>query len=212
MKKPELIGAILLLSLSLTAFAQTPAMENTSVGAFRFQAETGLQIYQQTDTARPLPPKGLEELYRWMEMTTDIGDTHFLSMPNGRVLAMIRQTATGSAMTAQGLCELWPELAKELSRTAAYFYTDSACADVIQWKGHEWMNAHTYLVLDGNTMLSVALDGYANCENGIMNEIWIATPADQTYLYDKIASAELAADKATAESWLNNLRLGEENE
>jgi len=211
-------GAVLLVLLlcgilvSAAAQAETTASESAArhyLEWLRHTAGEGMRFYLPGDEEKPLPPQGLEPMYRWMEMDGGADEAVLIAMPAGRVLAYAARSEIGTALRARELCDMWPRLAAALERGTLLLTGDADCASVIGLGDSEWMRVHTVLALDGESMLSLELEGYANCENGTMVEIWLTIPGRGTYRYDELASAELEADLEAARAWLNSISLPE---
>ena len=203
----------LLLCSNLAAATAQSAAENiveaeqnsADTAWLEFDLTEGMQCYQSNSTDTPVPPVGMEEVYRWMTMDGATDESLLLTLPAGRGLINISRTAISMPMTAQELCAIWPSIADSMEQQSLYVHKDPACASVTRWKDRDWMHIQTTMVLDGVQMLSVDLTGYSLCDNGMLLEIWLAFPAATAYLYDETASAERLSDLEAAESWLESL-------
>ena len=169
----------------------------------------GISLYQagNPDSPSPTAPEGLEEFYRWMEKDSDPMQTLYLAAPKGRVLASVSRTPMPNPLSAVELLSLWPRIAANLEKTAMFVDTQPDCAGVITWNDREWLAIETLLVLDGEDMISVELFGYANCDKGVMVEIWLACPSETNYLYEESILPELEEDISAMANWLNSLQV-----
>ena len=160
--------------------------------------------YERGQAERPAAPQGLEEMYQWMEEGGEgAADIRVLRMPAGRVLASVSLTETGVSLSPGELTALWPRIAKNLGKKAIYVDDGAECADTALLDGREWLHVQTTAVLEGEEkMLSVSLEGFANCDDGWLVEIWTIQPGQAAYLYDEEASRELQADQQAAGEWL----------
>ncbi len=199
----------LLLSFTVAAFAQDIQLTTGEADEewLRFTVSDEALAYTFGATDLPPPPPGLEKVYQWMEADGGATESVFVRMPKGRVLVNLCRTDLGEPVTPESLCALWPEMAKAFAKHALYVNDDPGCASVSRLGGQPWMHVETMAVMDGEDMMSVEVEGFANCDAGTLVEVWVAAPARATYLYDETASAELAQDMEAAEAMLATLRL-----
>lgn len=212
MKKFALVMLVIFLLGGMAASqAETIVLvTDQDVEWLQFTMESDATFYQFYDEKKPIPPKGLEVMYKWMETGADEQEMAFICMPKGRALISAQRTDIGVLLSAEELCGMWPQMAKSLSKYALYVNGDPSCASVTNLGGGEWMHVQTTAVLDGDQMLSVELQGYSKCDDGVMVELWRILPSSPTYLYDDTASAELASDRLAAEYLLSTVRVSDD--
>lgn len=209
------LGLMMLVIFFLSGMAVAQAeiivlVTDQDVEWLQFTMESDATFYQFYDEKKPIPPKGLEAMYQWMEMGADEQEIAFICMPKGRALISMQRTDIGALLSAEELCGMWPQMAKSLSKHTLYVNGDPSCASVTKLGGGEWMHVQTMAVLDGDKMLSVEMQGYSKCDDGVMVELWLVLPASPTYLYDDTASAELASDRLAAEYLLTTVRVSDD--
>ena len=174
-----------------------------------FDVYEGMDCLPSPLREAPAVPEGLEALYRWMQ-PGEGGDTWFLRMPHGRVLASASRREVGLALRAEEMLGLWPNIVATLAKTTAYVDDKPENASVLTVGETTWLCVQTKAALDGEKALSVTVKGLANCDNGVLVEVWIALPALATYRYDDVAYAEMQADQELAKRWLESLQLPRE--
>ena len=152
-------------------------------------------------------PQGLEALYQWMQPASGDADTWLFRMPHGRVLASASRREVGINLQADEMLGLWPNIVTTLAQTTQYVDDDPSCASILDMGGASWLHIQTRAALDGEKMLLVEVRGLANCERGVLVEVWLASPAPATYRYDDRANAQLLEDRELAEEWLTSLSL-----
>lgn len=210
MKRNSLGFALILICLCVccTALAQT-VFQKTADGVnwLSFALEDAQQTYGAEGLPLNTVPKGLEAMYQWMNQGSEGSELVRARMPAGRVLISASMTEIGEAITTQELGQMWPSIARRLGQTTLYVNDERSCASTISLDGREWLAIETTAVLEGDKMLSVSLQGFANCDTGFLVELWMIEPAQPTYLYDDEAAAELAADKKAATRWMEGLRV-----
>ena len=201
------LGIILVVFLLLcgSAFAAPASPETIDLGWLQFTLGPGMQHYTGGN-APPVPPEGLEELYRWMGTGESPENALFVRMPSGQVLAGISRTAIDTALNAQQLCDLWPTIAEKLAYTTTFIDESASCASLLQWQGRDWAKIQSLAVIDGKKMVSVEVKAYFNCDDGTMLELWVVSPTQSTYTYDDRAASQLAMDQAAAIQWLESIQ------
>lgn len=212
MKKLGLMMLVIFLLIGM-AVAQAEIIvlvTDQDVEWLQFTMESDATFYQFNDEEKPIPPTGLEVMYKWMETGADKQEMAFISMPKGRALISAQRTDIGALLSAEELCGMWPQMAESLSKYTLYVNGDPNCASITRLGGGAWMHVQTMAVLDGDKMLSVELEGYSKCDDGVMVELWLITPASPTYLYDDTASAELASDRLSAEYLISTVRVSDD--
>ncbi len=205
MKKRWLIFAVMGIWLILATVAAAESVRLTLPDGtewLRFEAAPGV-------TCTPLEEAGegalfpeLEPLYLWMQKGNPQAEIRLIRMPAGRALASASLTELGMALTAEELAQMWPRMAENLGQTALFVNDEAACAKVDTLNGREWLHVQTTAVLEGEKMLTVLVEGYANCDNGWLVELWTLEPAQATYLYEEEAATELGADAEALRAWL----------
>ena len=205
-------------SVVITQDADSPSMQNPALPAtaaqvgdpyawLDFDIVNGSSVYS-VPKDRTLPiPAGLESMYRWMEGNADTDTVVYTQMPAGRVLAYASLSFVGSPLSAADLCALWPQIAAELGKSALFINDAFDCTSIVTWRGEDWAAVKTTAALDGDTMLSIDMLGFFNCDSGVLREVWLIQPSPTTYLYDASAKAELQADVDASEVWVQTLRF-----
>lgn len=210
MKRNSFGFALILICLCAccTALAQTVLQKTPDgVGWLSFALEDAQQTYGAEGLPLNTAPNGLEAMYRWMNQGSEGSELVRVRMPAGRVLISAGMTEIGKAISVEELGQMWPTIARRLGKTTLYVNDEKNCASTISIDGREWLSIQTTAVLEGDKMLSVSLQGFANCDTGFLVELWMVEPAQPTYLYDDEAAAELAADKEAANRWMEGLRV-----
>lgn len=210
MKRNSFGFALILICLCVccTALAQTVIQQTADgVNWLSFSLEDAQQTYGVEGLPLNAAPKGLEAMYQWMNQGSEGSELVRVRMPAGRVLISAGMTEIGMAISAQELGQMWPAIARRLGRTTLYVNDEKSCAGTVSIDGREWFSIETTAVLEGDKMLSVSLQGFANCDTGFLVELWMIEPAQPTYLYDDEAAAELVADKEAAARWMEGMRV-----
>jgi hypothetical protein len=175
-----------------------------------FELQEGMECLPSPLEAEPVVPEGLEALYQWMQPAQSGGETYFVRMPHGRVLASISRREMGKKLRAEEMLGLWPRIVTTLAKTTEFVDDKPDSASLLDLGGATWLHLQTKAALGGEKILSVELKGLANCDKGVLVEVWIVTPADATYRYDDEAYAQMQADRELAEKWLASLELPRE--
>jgi hypothetical protein len=208
------LGTLLLLAaLLVPAFAEQQdysLVDRDGKPWLVFDLQEGMECLASPLEEEPSVPEGLEALYEWMQPAQKGGDTWFLRMPHGRVLASASRREMGTNLRAEEMLGLWPRIVATLAKTTEFVDDKPDSASLLDLGGATWLHLQTKAALDGEKMLSVELKGLANCDKGVLVEVWIVTPADATYRYDDEAYAQMQADRELAEKWLASLELPRE--
>jgi len=77
--------------------------------------------------------------------------------------------------------------------------------------GREWMNIQTTAVLDGQKVIALDIEAYANCDDGVMREIWIASPSLAFLMGGEDAKEQLQLDRKALQTWLESISLPEDS-
>ena len=110
-------------------------------------------------------------------------------------------------MSARELQDLWPAITQNLINYTWFVYDNGNNAQIIHWLDRQWLHLTTAVMLDGENMVSIDLECYANCDDGMMVEVWLACPSETSYLYEEASLSELYADLQVMEDWLNSLQI-----
>ncbi|NLV58071.1 MAG: hypothetical protein GXY67_04820 [Clostridiales bacterium] len=173
----------------------------------KFDLQEGMECLPSPLEEPAAVPEGLEALYQWMQPAQKGGETWFVRMPHGRVLGSISRREMGVNLRAEEMLGLWPHIVTTLAKTTEFVDDKPDNVSILDLGGASWLHIQTKAALDGEKMLSVMVDGLANCDKGILVEVWLVSPADATYRYDDQAYTEMQADRESAEKWQDSLIL-----
>lgn len=208
--------ALCLTAFCASAFAQEALASRQletaeGVAWLSFNLPEGAEAIALGAEALPQAPEGLEALYDWFTrkegQEAGLAQTWVVSMANRRVLTSATRTEVGVALAPEDLLTLWPEMVYKLGTNAMFVNDEEASATVGSLNGVPCLKIDTMAVLDGESMVSVLLEGYAYAQEGVLVEVWVATPAQATYLYEETSYQQLLADMDAAQQWLGSIQL-----
>ncbi|MEG2252552.1 MAG: hypothetical protein RSC98_05875 [Clostridia bacterium] len=152
-------------------------------------------------------PSGLAPLYALMRTADSSCDVRLIRMKHGRALVSISMTALPVEGTPEELLALWPQIVEKLALQDPKVADRVGKASVQNRYGLQALHFDTELktATKSNLVLSLSCDTFYL--GRALMEIWVAAPAETTFLFNANALEEREDDLSDAKALLDSLHI-----
>lgn len=192
MKVKRILCLLLVLLCPCAALA-----DGESFASYRLPAEAKTVIVSDIRTLEV--PEGLEAMYSAMGRVSISGDTYIVQMKNGLALASVSWRPLRSEVTLEDLLAMKPQIQAALYQDFAYVQEEGAAFEITtRFFGRETLAV--YALVGEEKPEEFRIVGTTFPADGVMYEIWIIAPVDETL-------PGLASDMADMEFFIDSVEF-----
>lgn len=196
----KLLSMLLLAALLLAGVAGAEGEAGVA-----YKLPEGAVMVPASELGAQQVPEGLQEMYALMQKQSDGSTVFVFRMKHGRALASIGISPLAESVDINALYGMWQSIAKTMSRDMSYVNANDSCATVGERYGREALIIDTEGVVGEDSTLLLDFDCVAFVVSNTLIEIWSASPADTTYVFDAAAYGECEDDKRDMAALMESL-------